>query len=117
MSTVDPLTGSAVVEAVSVISDPDGAKRGTLSHAEVSAARPQRAAMPRKDPGARVNIGAINILVPMHLAGQVQNARGYAMAALLISMAITALLMTAAMPVWKQMAQREKEEELVFRGQ
>ena len=38
------------------------------------------------------------------------------MAALLIAMSLTALLMTAAMPVWKQMVQREKEEELVFRG-
>ena len=28
-----------------------------------------------------------------------------------------ARLTTAAMPVWRQMAQREKEEELVFRGQ
>ena len=28
-----------------------------------------------------------------------------------------AILMTAAMPVWKHMAQREKEEELVFRGE
>ena len=32
-------------------------------------------------------------------------------------MSITAILMTAAMPVWKQLVQREKEEELVFRGQ
>jgi type II secretory pathway pseudopilin PulG len=39
------------------------------------------------------------------------------MAALLVSMSIVALLMTAVMPVWKQMVQREKEEELVFRGQ
>jgi type II secretory pathway pseudopilin PulG len=38
------------------------------------------------------------------------------MAALLIAMSITALLMTAAMPVWKQMVQRDKEEELIFRG-
>jgi type II secretory pathway pseudopilin PulG len=39
------------------------------------------------------------------------------MAALLISLSIMALLMTAVMPVWKQTAQREKEAELVFRGQ
>jgi len=39
------------------------------------------------------------------------------MAALLVSMAVMAILMTAAMPVWKHMAQREKEEELVFRGE
>jgi type II secretory pathway pseudopilin PulG len=38
------------------------------------------------------------------------------MAALLIAMSIMAILLTVAMPVWKQTAQREKEEELVFRG-
>ena len=43
--------------------------------------------------------------------------QGYAMAALLVMLTIMAILMTAAMPVWRQQAQREKEEELVFRGQ
>lgn len=38
------------------------------------------------------------------------------MAALLIAMSITAIMMTVVMPVWKHAAQREKEEELVFRG-
>src|SRR5262249_55942124 len=42
---------------------------------------------------------------------------GYAMAALLVAMSIAAILMTVAMPTWKQMARREKEEELIFRGQ
>src|SRR4051794_6017389 len=49
----------------------------------------------------------------MQLRGQ----QGYAMAALLVGMAIMAILMTAVMPVWRQASQREKEEELVFRGQ
>ena len=58
----------------------------------------------------------------MHLAGQgetVSTGRddGYAMAALIIGMAVMAIVMTAAMPVWKHAAQREKEEELVFRGE
>ncbi len=39
------------------------------------------------------------------------------MAALLIGMSIMAIMLTVAMPVWKQMSQREQEEELVFRGQ
>jgi type II secretory pathway pseudopilin PulG len=39
------------------------------------------------------------------------------MAVLLVAMSITAIMLTVVMPVWKQMAQREKEEELVFRGQ
>jgi len=38
------------------------------------------------------------------------------MAALLVAMSIMAVMMTVAMPVWKQTSQREKEEELVFRG-
>ena len=58
----------------------------------------------------------------MYLAGQgektrIVNERGYAMAALIVGLAVMAVVMTAAMPVWKQMAQREKEEELVFRGE
>lgn len=39
------------------------------------------------------------------------------MAALLVAMSILAVLMTVAMPTWRQIAQREKEAELVFRGQ
>lgn len=38
------------------------------------------------------------------------------MAALLVGMTVAAVLMTAVMPVWKQMAKRERESELVFRG-
>ena len=58
----------------------------------------------------------------MHLAGQGETARrhterGYAMAALIVGIAVLAVLMTAAMPVWKQTVQREKEEETVFRGE
>jgi type II secretory pathway pseudopilin PulG len=39
------------------------------------------------------------------------------MAALIIGIAVMAVMMTVVMPVWKQMIQREKEEELVFRGE
>ena len=38
------------------------------------------------------------------------------MAVLLVAMTVMAVMMTVAMPVWKQMSQREKEAELVFRG-
>src|SRR4029077_6558805 len=67
----------------------------------------------------------ITILVAMNLAGQAgkrptarhcTNQHGYAMAALIVAMAVMGLMMTVVMPVWKQTAQREKEEELVFRG-
>jgi type II secretory pathway pseudopilin PulG len=49
----------------------------------------------------------------MKLRGQ----HGYAMAALLVGLGIMAVMMTVVMPVWKQTAQREKEAELVFRGE
>jgi type II secretory pathway pseudopilin PulG len=39
------------------------------------------------------------------------------MAVLLVAISVMAVMMTVAMPVWKQMSQREKEAELVFRGQ
>lgn len=39
------------------------------------------------------------------------------MAALLVGMSVAAILLSAAMPVWKQMARREQEAELIFRGQ
>lgn len=42
---------------------------------------------------------------------------GFAMAALLVAIAVMAVLMSVALPVWKQAAQREKEEELVWRGE
>ena len=50
----------------------------------------------------------------MELAGQ--GNRGYAMAALLVAMSIMAVLMGALLPVWTHMARREKEAELIFRG-
>ena len=49
----------------------------------------------------------------MNLRGQ----HGYAMVALLVALSIMADLMTVAMPTWRQAAQREKEAELIFRGQ
>ncbi|HXG89116.1 MAG TPA: hypothetical protein VNJ02_12335 [Vicinamibacterales bacterium] len=39
------------------------------------------------------------------------------MAALLVGMSVMAVLMSAAMPVWSHFAKREKEEELLWRGQ
>jgi type II secretory pathway pseudopilin PulG len=39
------------------------------------------------------------------------------MAALLVALAVMAVMMSVALPVWRHDAQREKEEELVFRGQ
>ena len=38
------------------------------------------------------------------------------MAALLVSIAVMGILMSVALPAWRQAARREKEAELVFRG-
>ena len=51
-----------------------------------------------------------------HCASLLSNNRGYAMAALLVGMSVMAVLMSALLPVWTTMAKREKEAELVFRG-
>ena len=39
------------------------------------------------------------------------------MAGLLVAIALVSLALSVAMPTWKTMAQREKEEELIWRGQ
>jgi type II secretory pathway pseudopilin PulG len=53
----------------------------------------------------------------MHDAQVNRPEAGYAMAALLVAMALMAVFMAAAMPVWRHAAVREKEAELIWRGQ
>jgi type II secretory pathway pseudopilin PulG len=53
----------------------------------------------------------------MMLRGQAPDSRGYAMAALIAALSVMAILWTVALPVWSQLAKREKEEELIFRGE
>lgn len=43
--------------------------------------------------------------------------RGYAMAALLVALAVMSIMLSVALPAWRTMVQREREAELVFRGQ
>ena len=43
--------------------------------------------------------------------------RGYIMVALLVAMAVAAVWMGAALPAWRQQTMREKEIELIFRGE
>lgn len=43
--------------------------------------------------------------------------RGYALAALLVGLAVMGIAMSAALPVWSQAARRERELELIFRGE
>lgn len=42
---------------------------------------------------------------------------GYAMAALLVAIAVMGVMLTVLLPAWTHAARREKEAELVFRGQ
>jgi type II secretory pathway pseudopilin PulG len=44
-------------------------------------------------------------------------ARGYAMVALLVAMSIMAVMLGLALPVWQTAIRREREAELVFRGE
>ena len=39
------------------------------------------------------------------------------MVALLVGMSVAAIWMTAALPAWRQQAQRQKEDDLIFRGE
>ena len=52
----------------------------------------------------------------MGLGGQ-RGDRGYAMAALLVMLGVMLVLMSAALPAWRFQARREKEAELIFRGE
>ena len=62
-----------------------------------------------------IRIGMSNYHSPMNLAGKASMA-GFAMAALLVGLAVMAIVLSVAMPTWSQMIRREKEAELVFRG-
>src|SRR5262249_7377090 len=106
---------------VSVIVDPVGARSGTRWHAATRNPRATDRLTKRVVRRRRDTMKPVSILIPMKLAGQAtarrNSERGYAMAALLVAMSIMAVRVTVAMPVWKHSAQREKEAELVFRGQ
>lgn len=45
------------------------------------------------------------------------DARGYAMAALLVGLSVMAIMLSVALPVWQTAVKREREAELVFRGE
>ena len=56
-------------------------------------------------------------MVKKQSVGFVRGDRGYAMAALLVGMAVMAIMMSVALPVWRTAVTREREAELVFRGE
>ena len=115
-----PSTGTVVAVGNRVITVPVGASKGTLSHDEAirrpMAAKTRGADRRRGERGFRVSIGSAKDNTLMRLQGQ-DVERGYAMAALLVSLAVMSVLMSVALPTWRHAAQREKEAELVFRGE
>src|SRR5581483_5406167 len=52
-----------------------------------------------------------------HPAGSPLDDGGYLLVALLVGIAVASIWMAAALPAWKQQATREKEAELIFRGE
>jgi type II secretory pathway pseudopilin PulG len=52
-----------------------------------------------------------------HAQGMRRLEDGYAMVSLLVAMALMALFMSTALPAWQHAAQREREAELIWRGQ
>ena len=107
-----PFAASTLTGAVSVMVEPDGASSGTFSHATVDERHGHQGVRRTTCAAACYHLN-LNQFIAMQLRGQ----HGYAMAALLVGMSVAAVLMTAAMPVWKQMTRRDREAELVFRGE
>jgi type II secretory pathway pseudopilin PulG len=115
-----PLNPSALVAVDSVMVDPVGASSGTFSQESPSHATDTSTPVRRMVWRERVTMKTLTILRVMNLRGQASSvatrSSGYAMVALLVAMSIMAVMLTVAMPVWKHNVQREKEEELIFRG-
>ena len=63
---------------------------------------------PAGDPGMRPRVPT-----GPRLRGQ----QGFAMATLLVALAVMSLLLSMALPAWRHAAQREREAELIFRGE
>src|SRR5262245_65903416 len=115
---MSPFSGTVFAEANRLMTEPVGASSGTLSQAYVSgiAASRHSTAAPVKERFMCVNIGDAKDNTLMCLEGGQGGQRGYAMAALLVSIGVMMVVMTVAMPVWRTQTQREMEAELVFRG-
>ena len=121
--SADPLTASTLVDDTSVMAVPLGATSGTRSQAltekaaasSIAASHPagpeRRAARPA---GANIVVDIMNM--DMELRSRSDD-RGYLLAVLLIGMAIAAVWAAAALPAWRHQVQREREMELIFRGE
>jgi hypothetical protein len=121
--SIEPLEGTVVAVPKIVMTLPVGASSGTLSQEAENTVTERQVSTAKQvlRPGALGRAVCASICKPNHnnlmgLQGQ-HGERGYAMAALLVSLAVMSVLMTAALPAWRHQAKREKEAELVFRGE
>ncbi len=117
VSSAVPLIGSVVVLTESVTVDSTGASNGTLSHAEartMAAAKAANAEVRDTDEGRKYSI-CMGLGQGNRPSGAAE--AGYAMAALLVGLSVMAVLMSMALPVWTTFNKREREAELIWRGQ
>jgi type II secretory pathway pseudopilin PulG len=123
------------VSAMSVIAEPDGATSGILWQDTPATAATQAAARTGMRRGTNTDrneacstIRSAKDSKGMNQAGQGKphafdparrrlDDEGYLMVALLIGIAVTAIWMGSLLPSWRQQAVREREAELVFRGE
>jgi len=61
--------------------------------------------------------GSLRPGTPTVREGRVSPDAGFMMVAILIGMGVAAIMMTVALPSWRQQVQRTREEELIFRGE
>jgi type II secretory pathway pseudopilin PulG len=123
MISTSPFAATFDADEKTVITVPAGASSGTLSQATANAKMDRAVRSADNERGRRepqrlecVSIIGVKDNTLMYLEGQ-DGQRGYAMAALLVMIAIMAIGMSALLPVWRQQSIREKEAELAFRGE
>lgn len=119
-----PLRARIVRFVLIVMSASEGATSATLSHDAAVAAATQairtRSRGTIRD-GARDKIDTLMNIIGKRAAQRYSNSPrcsrdGYAMAGLLVAIAVMGLLLSLAMPTWQTFVKREKEAELIFRG-
>lgn len=57
------------------------------------------------------------VVLPAAQWSAVGGAAGYAMAALLVALSVLSIVASVALPVWQTVLRREREAELIFRGE
>ena len=131
--SAEPLTSSELADATRLTVEPDGAKSGTLSQA--ATVSPHRATSKSALRGEARSVRTRKVMSSIapdstclnregqgatrrsEMARERLDDRGYIMVVLLIGMAVVAVWMTALLPSWRQQATRQKEADLIFRGE